>query len=167
MKKLAALITATAATVALAAPVDAGGPDPVDLAGMSFAVEVTVLRSSLPDLPAGASFENCYTFHEVGTWSDPAFPAPEAPVDGTWTARPAGRLAGYVAVVDGADPLVLHQYGVVVSSPVHPTRLVARTTVTLDGDVVLGVRSVGTRVESCDQPAGPQGFRRPVTPVRR
>lgn len=148
-QQLVALGTAVAAVVAVAAPVDAGREETADLGDRSFAVEVTVLQSADPGLPAGTTLPNCYTFAADGTWTDPIFPSPGAPVDGTWEGRAAGRVIGYRAEVD-AGVVTLQQHGLVLSSRVHPTRLVARTTVAVEGDPVLRVRSVGTEVDSCD-----------------
>ena len=118
------------------------------LDGRSFLVNVTVRTSVDPAIPVGATFQNCYTFTDDGSFLDPAFPDPEAPVAGVFRAKDGARSTRYVATAE-AGPLELRQRGRVKDRGDDPDRLRARTTVTLDGVVVLRVLSVGSEVESC------------------
>jgi len=118
------------------------------LDGRSFLVKVTVRTSADPAIPVGASFQNCYTFADDGSFVDPAFPDPEAPVPGVFRSKDGTRVTRYVATAE-AGPLELRQRGRVKDRGDDPDRLRARTTVTLDGVVVLRVLSVGSEVPSC------------------
>lgn len=118
------------------------------LDGRSFLVTVTVRTSGDPNLPAGTQFQNCYTFTDDGAFVDPAFPAPETPVPGTFRAKDSARATRYVAVAD-AGPVELRQRGRVKDRGDEPDRLRARTTVRLEGEVFLRLLSVGSEVPSC------------------
>ena len=121
------------------------------LAGRVFAVEAEVVFSRNPAMPVGLVFDNCYFFNEDGSWDDPLFPDPAAPIQGVWVQHTELPKAVYTATIDDAAPgLLLIQNGTV-----NPTRgkgnqrLAAYTTAFVDGELMIEIVSTGKAVETC------------------
>ena len=120
------------------------------LAGKVFAIEAEVLFS--PSFPAGTVLNNCYTFNEDGTWDDPYFPDPYAPLPGVWVQHTDGPRISYTAVIaDWAPDLWLVQNGSVKSGRgASAQRLQAHSMVFVDGETLIAeLVSYGREVEEC------------------
>lgn len=164
IRTLSATILGTLVCVGIAASAGAGSHN--SLAGKVFAVTAEVTFSLDPDFPAGTTFNNCYTFNEDGSWDDPLFPDPAAPIPGVWaqyTERPKIR---YTATVSALAPgVLLIQNGTV--KPGHhddgdsdsdsdsdsdgkkPSKLTAYTSVFVNDFRVIDVLSKGKAVDIC------------------
>lgn len=155
MKSCCTLLAGLVAAFGLSATVAAepGEPAPGDtLGGQIFAVKVHILYSTLPDFPAGTDFDNCYTFHEDGSWTDPLFPDSSAPVSGAWVQHTELPASTYTAVVgDLAPGVILIQTGTVTPGRgAGIRRLTAYTSTFLNGhELAFEGVSYGRAVATC------------------
>ena len=122
--------------------------DPLDLEdGDTITFEVKVVLADDPSSPLWAP--NCYTLSADGTFNDPGFPSPEAPIAGTWENGWDGSSSSYVAEAAGAG-LTLTQTGqITVDEDTGEVSLAAESDVALDGETVATAISVGKVVDSC------------------
>lgn len=127
------------------------------LEGRIFAVDAEVVMSLDPEIPAGATFNNCYIFEEGGVWIDPLFPDPAngIVIPGTWLQHSELPEISYTAVIDldpvDPDPgLLLVQNGTVNHARGNGNQgLTAYTTVFFGGIPIIEVLSKGRAVDSC------------------
>ena len=114
------------------------------MGGRIFLVDVEVVSSLIPELPAGTVFPNCYIFDNGGVWIDPAFPVP-----GTWMQHSNGAATPYTAFAD-ADGLVLLQEGFVTPGMGRGILQLDAFSTLLLGELKLAeFASVGSEVDAC------------------